>query len=167
MKPNEKKSYSRRQVICIMFRSNQVGTITTLLWHLQEQVVSTEYQSLWGFHTVPKGPEKGRCSHPRFQKGLPDLCHSMERVKVKVAAAKKRPQFSSNKGRSATSAATAKNEGFHPASNSSGQPVATWTTSSHLMQSFPSVPVVAVPPSPSTGTISVATRGTSGQQCIS
>jgi hypothetical protein len=45
--------------------------------------------NLWGFHTVPKGPEKGSCSHPMFQKGLPDLCHTMERVPVKRIGAKR------------------------------------------------------------------------------
>jgi hypothetical protein len=60
--------------------------------------------NLWGFRTVSNGPEKGRCSHPRFQKGLPDLCHAMERVPVKRIGAM-RSQVSSNGRASITRAA--------------------------------------------------------------
>jgi hypothetical protein len=68
--------------------------------------------NLWGFHTVPKGPEKGRCSHPRFQKEFPDLCYSMERAKMKVTAAMS----------ASIASATTENEGLHGSINSPGQP---------------------------------------------
>jgi hypothetical protein len=68
--------------------------------------------NLWGFRTVPKGPEKGRCFHPRFQKGLPNLCHSMERVTVKGAAAK-RSQVSS-KGHASLTLSHLRRASFDP-----------------------------------------------------
>jgi hypothetical protein len=39
--------------------------------------------SLWGFHTISKGPSKGVCSHPDFLRGLTVLCYRMERVGAK------------------------------------------------------------------------------------
>ncbi|KAG7342585.1 HSF-type DNA-binding protein [Nitzschia inconspicua] len=39
--------------------------------------------NLWGFESVSKGPNRGACYHESFVKGQPELCHSMNRVKVK------------------------------------------------------------------------------------
>jgi hypothetical protein len=50
---------------------------------------TNKYQSfqrnlnLWGYTTMSKGPEKGTCSHPKFKRGLPQLCHGMERKAIK------------------------------------------------------------------------------------
>ncbi len=40
--------------------------------------------NLWGFRIVQSGKDKGQCYHPLFVKGIPHLCSSMERTKVKV-----------------------------------------------------------------------------------
>jgi hypothetical protein len=115
--------------------------------------------NLWGFHTVPKGPEKGRCSHPRFQKGLPVLCHSMERVTVKGTPAAMRASNTS---------VTPENESLDGSSNLPGQPRAGAEDSgSPLMQSVQPIPAAysaspmqagqPIPP-PSTGYIGTASR---------
>jgi hypothetical protein len=55
----------------------------------------TKYKSfqrnlnLWGFMTVPKGPEKGKCCNPYFLRGFPLYCKAMKRVTIKGNGAKK------------------------------------------------------------------------------
>jgi hypothetical protein len=39
--------------------------------------------NLWGFESISKGPNRGACFHEFFVKGQPQLCHSMNRIKVK------------------------------------------------------------------------------------
>jgi hypothetical protein len=55
----------------------------------------TKYKSfqrnlnLWGFTTVPKGPEKGKCSNPYFLRGFPLYCKAMKRITIKGNGAKR------------------------------------------------------------------------------
>ena len=39
--------------------------------------------NLWGFESVPKGPDRGACYHKYFVRGNPNLCEKMRRVKIK------------------------------------------------------------------------------------
>jgi hypothetical protein len=55
----------------------------------------TKYKSfqrnlnLWGFVTVPKGPEKGKCSNSYFLRGFPLYCQAMKRITIKGNGAKR------------------------------------------------------------------------------
>ena len=50
---------------------------------------STSYKTfqrslnLWGFRIFLKGPQRGECYHPCFQRGKPVLCERMTRVKLR------------------------------------------------------------------------------------
>jgi hypothetical protein len=68
----------------------------------------TKYKSfqrnlnLWGFVTVPKGPEKGKCSNSYFLRGFPLYCQAMKRITIKGNGAKRSSSSSAACSRSSS-----------------------------------------------------------------
>ena len=63
---------------------------------------STSYKTfqrslnLWGFRILLKGPQRGECFHPLFQRGKPGLCEHMTRVKLRGKYTKRKKSLEDN-----------------------------------------------------------------------
>jgi hypothetical protein len=56
--------------------------------------------NMWGFKRIKGGAGKGGYRHPNFIRGVPSLCCTMKRVKIKGTGTRPRPLVASNDGHS-------------------------------------------------------------------